>query len=170
MGSIINPVDSSQKAPDSVFFANWKRFFDTPWQIRYSQGRSFGGDSAVCYYYEPAPLAAGRSFTYTIFLTAEDPDWYGMTANRIAEKVGVMNESINTAVSGIIENIDSVITNINNENFRTESEEMAAVQEINLPVLYQMQDLLNQFINGEIELDEQNLNEIENAIKRYRQP
>jgi hypothetical protein len=76
MGSIFAGPDAK---PDLVHFANWKRLNDLPWKIGYSQGRNFNyppystGDSAVCYYYEPAALAADGELRYAIFLAAEDP-------------------------------------------------------------------------------------------------
>jgi hypothetical protein len=61
-----------------IHFANWKRFSDAPWKIGYAPGRNFNllpysvGDSAVCYYYDPLPLARGEERTISIQLAAED--------------------------------------------------------------------------------------------------
>ena len=71
MGSI-----ASENRPDTVHFANWKRLNDAPWKITYMKGRNFNllpysiDDSAVCYYYEPAPLPKGGSRTATISLVS----------------------------------------------------------------------------------------------------
>jgi hypothetical protein len=61
-----------------IHMANWKRLNDVPWKTGYAQGRNFNllpysvGDSAVCYYYEPVPLARGEERTVSIQLAVED--------------------------------------------------------------------------------------------------
>jgi len=78
MGSIVNPFDKSAIVPDYIHIANWRRLNNSSWKLKFSQGRSFTifpysiRDSAVCYYYEPALLGAGKSFTYSISLTTAD--------------------------------------------------------------------------------------------------
>jgi len=139
MGSIINPSDNTQKAPDYIIFANWKRLHDSPWAFRFLQGRSFGSDSAVCYYYEPVPLESGGSITYSIFLTAEDTDWYNMEASRETQQQAQIQRQI-----------------------QTESPEN------DLRALLEIQGILIRFIKGEIDLSEQALDEIENAVNKYR--
>lgn len=73
MGSIVTP---NGEAPDSLYFANWKRLNDVSWKIAYEPGRNFNappysiGDSAVCYYYGPRTLAKGESFTALIMLAS----------------------------------------------------------------------------------------------------
>jgi hypothetical protein len=68
--------------PDLVHFANWKRLNDIPWKTSYVSGRNFNylpysiGDSAVCYYYDPAPLGRGAARTVTILLAAEDQNGF----------------------------------------------------------------------------------------------
>jgi hypothetical protein len=73
-----------------IHMANWKRFNDVPWKFGYSQGRNFNflpysvGDSAVCYYYEPASIARGEERTISIQLAAEEGDGfarYGAASN-----------------------------------------------------------------------------------------
>jgi len=82
MGSIINPYDRNTRVPDFVHMASWKRLYKAKWNLIYKEGRSFNyfpyffRDSAVCYYYEPAMLEAGESFTYTVILSTEDIEWY----------------------------------------------------------------------------------------------
>ena len=74
MGSILG-----ENRPDSIHFANWKRLNDAPWKINHMPGRNFNllpysiGDSAVCYYYESAPLPKGstRTASLTLFSTLE---------------------------------------------------------------------------------------------------
>jgi len=87
MGSIVNPLDTSSKIPDYIHIANWRRFHYALWTLKYSQGRSFSilpysiRDSAVCYYYEPAMLEAGSSFTYSILLATEDAAFFDSNFN-----------------------------------------------------------------------------------------
>ncbi|MDR2181337.1 MAG: hypothetical protein LBN92_01505, partial [Treponema sp.] len=53
--------------PDEIIFGNWKRLNDTPWKYGYAAGRNFNllpysiGDSAVCYYFEPAAIQPGET-------------------------------------------------------------------------------------------------------------
>ena len=83
MGSIFVGAD---KQPDFLHFANWKRLNDMPWKIGYSQGRNFNyppysmGDSAVCYYYEPALLQPNEQLSYGIFLAAGESAGFGFRA------------------------------------------------------------------------------------------
>lgn len=74
----------------SIHMANWKRLNDVPWKVGYSQGRNFNflpysvGDSAVCYYYEPVPIARGEARTISIQLAAEEEGGfarYGAASN-----------------------------------------------------------------------------------------
>ncbi|MCL1815392.1 MAG: hypothetical protein FWG27_06205 [Treponema sp.] len=73
MGSVDNLV-----RPDFIHFANWKRLNDAPWKIPYVAGRNFNllpysiDDSAVAYYYEPAPIPRGSSRTVSFLLSSED--------------------------------------------------------------------------------------------------
>ncbi|MCL1960156.1 MAG: hypothetical protein FWF68_11220 [Spirochaetes bacterium] len=84
MGSIVNPFDKSSKIPDYIHIANWRRLNNASWKLKFSNNRSFTifpysiRDSAVCYYYEPAVLEAGRSFIYSISLTTEDTAMYDL--------------------------------------------------------------------------------------------
>ncbi|MCL2719994.1 MAG: hypothetical protein FWD47_01470 [Treponema sp.] len=89
MGSIRNPLDNTEKAPDFIYFANWKRLNEAPWMLDYSEGRAFGNDSAVCYFYEPALLSPGSDFSYSFFLTAEDADWYNIPVQNVIETLSV---------------------------------------------------------------------------------
>jgi hypothetical protein len=137
MGSILAPVSlsgASSKPPDYVHFANWRRLYNVPWTLSYKPGRSFNyrpyslRDSAVSYYWEPAQLEAGNSFSYSIYLATEDFTWYGLAQ----------------PTSG-----------------RTYSN-------ANLLLMYQLQETLNKFINGQIYLDEYELDEIERTIDEIR--
>jgi hypothetical protein len=82
MGNIINSFDKTAKIPDYIHIANWRRFNKASWELKFLQDRSFSiipysiRDSAVCYYYEPAVLEAGKTFTYSISLSTEDTAVY----------------------------------------------------------------------------------------------
>jgi hypothetical protein len=135
MGSILEPALSgaSSRPPDYVHFANWRRLYNAKWALNYKPGRSFNNwpyslrDSAVCYYWEPAVLEEGNSFTYSIYLTTEDFTWYGL-----AQPAGRTYDNAN------------------------------------LLLMYQLQETLNKFINGEIYLEEHELDEIERTIDGLR--
>jgi hypothetical protein len=64
--------------PDLIHFANWKRLNDVSWKINYEAGRNFNflpysiGDSAVSYYFDPAPLPRGEGRVSSILLAAAD--------------------------------------------------------------------------------------------------
>jgi hypothetical protein len=76
-GGTGNP-GAPESPPDQLHFANWKRLNEAPWKITAQPGRNFNympysiGDSAVCYYFEPAPLARGASRDCSLLLAAED--------------------------------------------------------------------------------------------------
>jgi hypothetical protein len=90
MGSISTGVTAP---PDLVHFANWKRFNDTPWKIQYTPGRNFNnlpysvGDSAVCYYFEPLPLARGESRDFDILLAAEAEGGFAAPGKAVENEV-----------------------------------------------------------------------------------
>ena len=163
MGSILSPYSNS-RPPDFVHLANWKRLNDVPWRLRYYEGRSFNnfpysiGDSAVCYYYEPAVLENGGSFTYTIFLTTEDISWY--------------NTAIMPEPAGETRTEPAVIA-APAANFSAPEEPALAKaddfdEDANVLALLRLQALLDRFIAGEIYLNEQDLAEIERSIDRLR--
>ncbi|MDR3146283.1 MAG: hypothetical protein LBU21_08395 [Treponema sp.] len=72
-----------EKRPDLVHFANWKRLNEVSWKLTHVPDRNFNylpysiGDSAVCYYFDPLPLAGGASRTVSIFLSTEDGRGFG---------------------------------------------------------------------------------------------
>ena len=65
--------------PDSIHFANWKKLSDVSWKAPFQAGRNFSSppysirDTAVCYYFEPAPLGRGeiRTFAFILALNNE---------------------------------------------------------------------------------------------------
>jgi hypothetical protein len=139
IGSIVNP-----RMPDYIIMANWKRLNKAKWDFNYSEGRSFNNfpysirDSAVCYYFEPALLGAGETFTYQILLSTEDIPFYSGSS--------VMD------LSGITES----------------TEEPGIYEDPNLLLLYSLQETLNRFIAGEIYLEEYDLEDIERTIERLK--
>ena len=161
MGSILSPIGDS-RPPDFVHIANWKRLNDVSWRLRYYAGRSFNnipysiGDSAVCYYYEPAVLERGASFTYTIFLTTEDIAWYN--AATPPESSREAQTEIPAAVQAPTVNINALIESASAGNNR----------DADMLTLIKLQTVLDQFIAGEIYLNEQDLTEIERSINRLR--
>jgi hypothetical protein len=164
MGSILSPLNNSIP-PDFVHIANWKRLNDVPWRLRYYEGRSFNnipysiGDSAVCYYYEPAVLDGGRSFAYTIFLTTEDISWYNGA---------ITPEPVREAPT----ETPRVIIEAPTINFAALEEsalrEAANNEDSNMLLLLKLQALLDQFLAGDINLNERDLTEIERSINRLR--
>jgi hypothetical protein len=163
MGSIINPLDVNAKVPDFVHFANWKRLHDSPWRLRYSQRRSFNNDSAVCYIYEPAILESGSSFTYTIFLTTEDIAFYNGQLQERQQERPPETTTVIAPQTGERPTIN--ITAIEQEARIEAAQNNQNADTITLVRLF---ELLNQFIEGDIELNEQDLIEIEKAIERRR--
>ena len=168
MGSIINPENPDDKVPDFIHFANWRRLDNSSWRLRYSQRRSFSNDSAVCYIYEPSLLISGETFTYTIFLTTEDVLWYN-SANR--RPAALINESSISLDSQTVQPAPAVLPTINIEEIEREAIAVALLnnENISFRTLVKLQEILNQFLAGELVLNEQDLIEIEKAIGRHRQ-
>jgi len=168
MGSILSPLNNS-RPPDFVHIANWKRLNDVPWRLRAYEERSFNyipysiGDSAVCYYYEPVNLESGGTFTYTIFLTTEDTAWYNSA---------VVPEPEPEPVRETQTELPMVITapTVNFTALEEAAKREAAQYYDDADVLYliSLQAILDQFLAGEISLNEQDLAEIERSINRLR--
>ncbi|MCL2210541.1 MAG: hypothetical protein FWB95_01315, partial [Treponema sp.] len=101
MGSIVSPFagEDNENGPDAVHIANWKRLNDTPWKLRYMEGRSFNyipnsiRDSAVCYYFGPSMLDRGDLLSYKIYLTTEDIAWYNLTAPLPVSTASILERS-----------------------------------------------------------------------------
>jgi len=193
MGSIANPLGNS-KAPDYIHFANWKRLHDSSWRLDYSEGRALGSDSAVCYIYEPVLIESGGFITYSIFLTTEDDAWF--TALR--QPAVTIPQTENTAPQhnttppviiipaepviefSVIEDIEEEISEITSSDkpvtsidiFAIEEEILAAAilnnENAEIKTLIKFQEILIQFLNGEIDLNEHDLLEIERAVERLR--
>lgn len=144
MGNIINLFDDGSRAPDFLHFANWRKLDSVPWYAPYRPGRRFNhlpysiGDSAVAYFWEPAVLGGRQSFTYSVFLTTEDIEWYS---------------------SPEAPRVEAATINITEEYIEAE-------EDSHLLTLLALRELLESFIMGEILLNEQDLLEIEWAINR----
>lgn len=157
MGSIKNILDDESKTPDFLHFANWKKLSDVPWRARYREGWPFNsipysiGDSAVCYYYEPDVLSGEGSFKYSIYLTTEDTAWYTW-ARTVIETPNTEKPTINIAAIEAAAILEAVGNNENAE----------------MLTLLKLQGIIEQFIAGEIMLNEQDLLEIERSIERHR--
>ena len=167
MGSILSPLNNS-RPPDFVHMANWKRLNDVPWRLRYFEGRSFNnipysiGDSAVCYYYEPAVLENGGSFSYTIFLTTEDIAWYNGAILPESAREGQGEAQTETPRAGA----PTINFAALYESAITEAAEFNEHPDTML--LLKLQAILDQFLAGEINLNEHDLTEIERSINRLR--
>jgi len=184
MGSIVNPVESNGKGPDLVHIANWKRLRDTPWRLPYTKGRSFNnmaysaGDSAVCYYFGPEMVDRNKILTYTVFLTTEDTEWYklteppiNMTASIIYDKVEppvVLQPAVLEMPKEIPPLEDGLTINIPAIEAQALLEAAVTKQDENVLVLLKLQEILNQFIDGQIVINERDLAEIEKFIEQYR--
>jgi hypothetical protein len=89
MGTAFGPDSTS--GPDVVHFANWKRLNEVSWKSGVYQGRNFNllpysiGDSAVCYYFEPAVLEAGQSRTVSFSLAVKDEKGFAAAMTAGAE-------------------------------------------------------------------------------------
>ena len=187
MGSIANPLGNT-KPPDYIHFANWKRLHDSAWRLEYSQGRTLGSDSAVCYIYEPVLIERGGVITYSIFLATEDENW--IKVRQPAEIVTQEQEIIlpvtihipepevqlpaaqTPAVKEEIPVNDVSGAPVTIDIYAIEEEVLNAAiinnENAEIMTLIRLQEILIQFLNGEIVLNEQDLSEIERAVQRLR--
>jgi hypothetical protein len=148
MGSIGGPAG---QRPDLVHFANWKRLNEAPWKIGYTAGRNFNylpysiGDSAVCYYFEPRPLARGEAFRYAILLAAEDAE--GFTGPSARDRSRPVRETVSLPPA-----IPSP----------------ADTKQADMALLREMSSHIDRYIAGEISLTEEELADMEAAIARLK--
>jgi hypothetical protein len=187
MGSIVNPVEAAGKGPNLVHIANWKRLNDAPWRLAFSPGRSFNnlphsiGDSAVCYYFGPDMLDRDKITTYTVFLSTEDLAWYNLTvtpphmtasivqkAPRTPAPQPARETTENRTVIPAVVTVSKPVIDIPALEAQARLEAEEKNEKVNIVTLIKLQELLNQFINGQIFLEEQDLTEIERAIERHR--
>ena len=204
MGSIVNPENPNATPPDYVHFANWKRLNETPWTLRYFEGRSFSNlpfslnDSAVCYYYEPVSIENGNSVVYSIYLTTEDASWYypadiaqtnstnssfqnNTYSQSVPQQVTYTNASavqvspsVSIARETSLQNFDHNpvdmyhASQILNQSAAVENNASYSLMDSDRAALERMQELLNQFVEGKINLSDHELSEIERVINSYR--
>jgi hypothetical protein len=96
MGSI---TGQNITRPDRIHFANWKRLNDVPWKTPFVSGRNFNllpysiGDSAVCYYYEPAVINRGESRVISMVFASEDENGFALSSNVPDELSHLIQES-----------------------------------------------------------------------------
>jgi hypothetical protein len=152
MGSIVTPDTDGGRDPDFLHFANWKKLNDAVWKAPYYEGRSFNytpysvGDSAVCYYYEPAILEPDESFTCSIFLATEDE------AGFVKQQTGAASPRAEIPAIGP-----------ESDQEPSESDKAADMQK-----LRELLEILDKFIAGEIILTETDLADIDESIIRLR--
>jgi len=178
MGSIANPVEGNWRGPDAVHIANWKRLRDAPWRLPYSKGRSFNflpfsvGDSAICYYFGPEMLDRNKVLTFAVFLTTEDTAWYNMASPPFKMSASIVphetasKTAAQTQRNGLI--TENVEINIQALEDQSQIEAEANNENPDAVILLKLQEILNQFINGQISLQESDLAEIEKTIEKYR--
>jgi len=196
MGSIVNPVDQNAILPDFIHFANWKRLNDAPWKIKYVKKRSFTNapfsinDSAVCYYFDPQMLNPGKEFTYSIVLSTEDIDWYNSMKVSASPVIAAAPPPVKAVVPVPAKAAPQVSTtpapvpvvekpveakpiiaptiDIKQIEMDAYAEATTSGENVNAFTLKKYQDILNQFIAGEIQLNEQDINDLEKAIEWFR--
>jgi hypothetical protein len=174
MGSIVSPVEGLGKGPDFVHIANWKRLNDSLWILPFSPGRSFNnlphsvGDSAVCYYFGPEMLDRDKIITYTVFLTTEDLAWYNLSVTPPHMKASTASKpATQRPVSTPAYKRESAI-DIPAIEAQAKIEAAAKNENADTLTLIKLQEILNQFIDGQILLNERDLKDIEEAIERHR--
>jgi hypothetical protein len=137
MGNIVDPVDNYARLPDFVYMANWKRLNKAKWNVNYSEGRSL---SYFPYFFSDSAVCY---YYDSAFLEGGETAIYNiyLTAEDIPW------------YTGILPDVD--LAPLEEEKY----------EDANLIMLYNLQEILNQFIQGEIYLDEEDLAEIEGTIE-----
>jgi len=186
MGSIADPLDDTAVRPDYLHFANWKKLSDVPWKAPYHEGRSFNnlpysiGDSAVSYYWEPCFLKKGGTVTYTVYLTTEDIAWYYpelYVDPKIASKEKtseipmdppvIVSEPEPEPEQAIQIQAEQPAYNMALIEMEARTQSFKTGEDYNVIVLKMLQNILSQFIAGEISLNELDILQIDLAIERY---
>jgi len=109
-------IGQNATKPDFVHFANWKRLYDTPWKTPHVPARNFNllpasiGDSAVCLYYEPAPIPPGGIRVISIVLASEDENGRvksdgrtGMVTAQVFEGRAVQDSTLDNKMAQLIQ-------------------------------------------------------------------
>ena len=186
MGSIADPLDDTAVRPDYLHFANWKKLSDVPWKAPYHEGRSFNnlpysiGDSAVSYYWEPVFLNKGGTVTYTVYLTTEDIAWYypelyvepvRIAAKEIVSEIPfdppLTEFELETQVERVEQQAEQPAYNMELVEAEARTQALKTGEDYNVVVLKMLQNILTQFISGEITLNELDILQIDLAIERY---
>jgi hypothetical protein len=161
MGLMGNISPAGGIKPDLIHFANWKRFNDVTWKASYVQGRNFNflpysiGDSAVCYYFNPLPLDRGASRILSVFLALEDGQGFASLSypgapdqlpHNLQEPPGEPPPAFQASA---VESEDNTLNT-------------------DLRLLQEMLDLLNAYIADEKALSDEDLSEMEKAVKTLK--
>jgi len=174
MGSIVNPVTVRGKGPDLVHIANWDNLRNAPWRLNYSQGQPLNkqptrlGNSAVCYYFGPEMIDRNKTLTYTIFLTTEDVAWYRLTEPPFNMTAAIISDTPAKAQTVNEPARNELNVNIPEIEAQAAIEALATNEKHETIVLLKLQDILNQFISGDIKINERDLVEIDNFLEKYR--
>jgi len=136
MGNIVDPMDNYGRIPD-IYMANWKRLNKAKWNFNYSEGRSL---SYFPYFFSDSAVCY---YYDSAFLEGGETATYNiyLTGEDIPWYTGAFPD-LNLA-----------------------PEEEAKYEDANLIMLHNLQEILNQFIFGDKNLDEGDLEEIEGTIE-----
>lgn len=177
--SLMGSAAIGGKAPDYIYFANWKRLNEASWKPVYAKGRNFNylpysiQDSAVCYYFDPKPVPPNGELTCLISLGIEDPSGFESPKTQAVAPVPVKEKppaptQIPPAYQGrevefpIDKEDPSRLLGIGNS------------READLALLRSLIERLDMYINGKIEISKEELAAIELTISlikaRYNFP
>ena len=171
-------------APWKIKYVKKRSFTNAPFSIN---------DSAVCYYFDPQVLVPGSEFTYSIVLSTEDIDWYNSLQVNAPVVAAAPSPAKTTtpakpapakpapavapppapaaapAPVSAVEKPDIAPTiDIKQIEMDAYAEAKANGEDVEAYTLKKYQSILNQFIAGEIQLNEQDINDLEKAIEWYR--
>jgi hypothetical protein len=156
--SLMGSMAAGERRPDAVHFANWKRLSDVSWKLAYSAGRNFNyppysvGDSAVCYYFNPLPLARGETQDFSLYLSSEDEQGFYIQNTALGENISrFLTESI--ALPDTASDANTPVDN--------------AVRQSDINLLKELIDRIDGYIASESITDEE-LAAIETVIGRLK--
>lgn len=119
-------ITGSSADPDSIHIANWKKLNDVSWKAAFQAGRNFNfppysiGDSAVCYYFEPAALGRGEKRSVGFILALNYEKAFNFAAS--SSSVSVLGRSAEASAESIL--------NLTGENTGAEQQDLAALREL----------------------------------------
>jgi len=153
------------------------------------------GDSAVAYYWEPRSMIKGETITYTVYLTTEDialyypelyvepskPDSLGhkviiyeipfdpeVTESELEPEPEVKPEIKPEVKPEAVEvKVEQPAYSIANIEAEAKKSALLTNDDYNVVVLKMLQNILSQFISGEISLSELDILQIDLAIEKY---